>query len=293
MNNNRILIAVVAFTITTTLGIIISIDFYKHLYSGFGDSLRYGNWTNTVQLLMGQLLLLLDLVLITLYFTSTGLYQDKVYKLMRYLNLMGFFLYMPYMFYIYISNSSYFYKIGPLQQFVQIGRLVLNLVCMVLFLRARPQSQPAGIDLANYELVTYTSMGHRFVHYLLDMLFLFPVFLFWQDNMPSHSWESRYLMPAVFSLIYLVYCFLSEAIFGQTLGKIATNSCVTGIGYNPSADRILVRTLARLIPFDKLSFLFGANCHDKTSNTSVVYVDTWERVFDESNPSDALATQKN
>ncbi len=293
MKNNSIFIAVVAFALITLLGIFTSIEYYKFLFTHLEDGFRYGNFNSTVQSLTGLLLLLLDLVLIILYFTSTGIYQDKVYKLLRYLNLMSFFLYMPYLLYVYISTGSYFYKINPSQQIFQVVRLVLNLVLVVLFLRARPQSQPAPIDLANYELVSYTSMGHRFVHHLLDLLFLIPVFLFWQDKMPHHSWENPYLMELLFLLIYLVYCFLSEAIFRQTLGKIATNSCVAGIGYIPSSGRILIRTFARLIPFDRLSFLFGANWHDKTSSTSVVYVDTWEKVFEESDPSDTLATQKN
>lgn len=292
MKNNRILIAVTVFTLVTLLGIFTSIDYYKYLFTHLDDSFSYRNLNNTVQSIAGLLLLLLDLVLITLYFTSTGLYQDKVYKLLRYLNLMSFFLYMPYLLYVYISTGSYFYKINPTQQLLQVGRLVLNMVCVVLFLRARPQSQPASIDLADYELVTYTSTGHRFVHHLLDMLYLIPVFFFWLDRMPGHYWDNPYLMEVLFLLIYLVYCFVSEAIFRQTLGKIATKSCVTAIGYEPSAGRILLRTLARLIPFDRFSFLFGANWHDKTSSTSVVYIDTWEKVFDDSNPSDTLATQK-
>lgn len=292
MKNNRILIAVAFFTIITLLGIFTSIDYYKYLFTHFENSFNYRNWNNSAQALTGLLFLLLDLVLIVLYFTTTGLYQDKVYKLLRYLNLMNFFLYTPYLLYIYISTGSYFYKINPSQQIFQVVRLLLNLVSIVLFLRARPQSQPASIDLGNYELVSYTSMGHRFVHHLLDMLYLIPVFLFWQDRLPNYSWENPYLMEALFLLIYLVYCFLSEAIFRQTLGKMATNSCVAGIGYTPSASRILLRTLARLIPFDRFSFLFGANWHDKTSSTSVVYINTWEKVFEESDPLDTLATQK-
>lgn len=292
MKNNRILIAVVAFSIMTLLGIISSAEYYKYLFTSFGNSFRYGGWANGAQQIIGLLLLLLDLVLIALYFTSTGPYQDKVYKLLRYMNLMTFFLYMPHILYLYLSPDSYFYRMEPGQQVIQVSRQVLNLVCMVLFLRARPQSQPAAIDLAQYELVSYTSTGHRFVHYLLDMLFLIPVFLFWQERMPSHSWENPYLMQVLFLLIYLVYCFLSEAIFRQTLGKIATNSCVTAIGYQPSSGRILIRTLARLIPFDRFSFLFGANWHDKSSSTTVVYVDTWEKAFDDSNPTEGLATAK-
>ena len=136
------------------------------------------------------------------------------------------------------------------------------------------------MDLAEYELVNYTATGHRFVHYLLDVLFIIPIFLFWRQFLPYRLHENPYALQALCSLIYLIYCFLSELMFRQTLGKIATRSCVTTIGHPYTGGRMLLRTLARLIPFDRFSFLFGANWHDKTTSTAVVYVDTWEKAFE-------------
>lgn len=233
------------------------------------------------------LFVLLDLVLITFFFASTGRYQDKVYKLLRYLFLVTFFLYIPYTIYAYTSGDVYFQSFTLLQKILQITSVLANIACAVLFLRAKPQTQPAAINLVEYELVNYTSMGHRFVHHLLDMLFIVPVFLFWREVLYVRN---EYMLELLFLLVYLVYCFLSEAVFRQTLGKIATNSCVTSNGPDLTAGRVLLRTLARLIPFDRASFLFRANWHDKTTYTSVVYIDTWEKVFEDSNPGDTAAT---
>lgn len=90
---------------------------------------------------------------------------------------------------------------------------------------------------------------------------------------------------------YFLYCFLSEAIFRQTFGKIATNSCVVSKGMRLSTGRVLVRTLCRYIPFDGFSFLFRGNWHDNVSSTAVVYIDTWEKVF-EVESQDAESLQK-
>jgi hypothetical protein len=87
-------------------------------------------------------------------------------------------------------------------------------------------------------------------------------------------------------MVYFLYYFMSEAIFRQTFGKICTNSCVVSNGISLSTGRIFLRTLSRYIPLDPLSFLWKGNWHDSVSNTNVVYVNTWEKVFDEGSPGD-------
>ena len=288
---NAKFIAVTTLLVLRVYGIVRGVNYYKRFFSDLYDVIRYDGIGGVVQI-VNMLFLLLDLTLIIVFFASTGQYQDKVYKLLRYIFLINFFLHIPYTLYIYIDPESYFYRIDMLPRILQAVYQVINVVCVVLFLRAKPYTQPAAINLAEYELVSYTSMGHRFVHHLLDMVFVFPVFMFWTQVLPRIFSRNEYMMELLFVFIYLVYCFLSEAIFRQTLGKMATNSCVTSNGPELTGGRVLLRTFARLIPFDRLSFLFRANWHDKTTYTSVVYVDTWEKAFDESNPADTLATRK-
>lgn len=291
MKNNAKFIAVSALLVLHAYGIVRSISYYKYFFTNLDNLFNY-SWLNGIQQVVNMLFLLLDLTLIAVFFGSTGQYQDKVYKLLRYVFLISFFLHVPYTIYVYISPDSYFYRIDTLPKVLQVTYQAANIVCAVLFLRATPQTQPAVINLAEYELVSYTSMGHRFVHHLLDMLFVLPIFSFWTQVLPRVFSRNEYAMQLLFAFIYLVYCFLSEVIFRQTLGKMVTNSCVTSNGPELTGGRVLLRTLARLIPFDRLSFLFRANWHDKTSYTSVVYVDTWEKVFDESDPTDNAATRK-
>jgi hypothetical protein len=133
-------------------------------------------------------------------------------------------------------------------------------------------------------MVAFTTTGHRFVHHLLDVLFIIPVWLFALQLMMLRRFGSEVTELAVrfvFGTTYLMYSFLSEAIFKQTFGKMVTRSCVVSDGVDLSTGRIFRRTMARLIPFDAFSFLFGAKWHDRASATAVVYVDSWEKAFDE------------
>ncbi|MEC8885384.1 MAG: RDD family protein, partial [Bacteroidota bacterium] len=73
-------------------------------------------------------------------------------------------------------------------------------------------------------------------------------------------------------LIFLLYQGLTEYFFQKTVGKYITKTIVvTKDGKKPDAGTIALRTLCRLIPFDRLSFLITKNgFHDRFSNTQVV-----------------------
>jgi len=281
MKENRKILAVVILLAIKVLSIITSLDYYKYLFTNLFNNGYYGGIWAPIEQLFYLLVNLFEWILIGVFLSSSGLYQDKAYKLLRYFFLMGFFLYIPYTIYYYITSGGEYLQKAPLmQQVLQYGSLLGQIVCVVLFIMAKPKTQPAAIDLSEYELVSYTSTGHRFVHRLLDLLFLVPVYVFWQRILPRVWEESLYMAEVLMLILYLTYCFLSEAIFRQTLGKIVTGSCVASTGNTLTTGRILRRTMARMIPFDNISFLFGANWHDKTNNTTVVYIDTWEKVFD-------------
>ncbi|MBO9566625.1 MAG: RDD family protein [Niastella sp.] len=287
MKNREQYIAVGAVAVAEAYNIFRSFDYYKQFFTSFG---LFSGGIYAIQEMFSMLFLLFQLTLIIVFFAADGEYQDKTYKLLRFMFLMSFFLYIPYTLYIYIFKAREVFTNNDTAIMIKhsIG-VVISFVCTALFLRARPRSQPEKIDLANYELVNYTSTGHRFVHRLIDALFILPIFFFWGRILDVNN---QYVLQLVFVLVYLVYCFVAELLFRQTLGKIATNSCVTTIGTEYSAGRILVRTLARLIPFDAFSFLFKRNWHDTTSDTSVVYVNSWEKAFDESNMTDTAAVAK-
>lgn len=73
--------------------------------------------------------------------------------------------------------------------------------------------------------------------------------------------------------ISLVYYNVFEIFFARTIGKFITQTIVVDEnGEKPNHERILVRTLCRLIPFNALSFLgvYGRGWHDTISKTYVV-----------------------
>jgi uncharacterized RDD family membrane protein YckC len=67
------------------------------------------------------------------------------------------------------------------------------------------------------------------------------------------------------------YCLL-EGLTGRTIGKWITGTRVVGLeGERATFGGIVVRTLARLIPFEGISFLFSeSGWHDRLSRTRVV-----------------------
>lgn len=73
-------------------------------------------------------------------------------------------------------------------------------------------------------------------------------------------------------LIFLAYYGLSEYFFQKTAGKYVTKTIVvTENGNKPDGKTIFIRTLCRLIPFDRLSYLVTKRgFHDRFSNTQVV-----------------------
>jgi hypothetical protein len=162
---------------------------------------------------------------------------------------------------------------------------LVSLFCVIVFLVAKPERPVAKIDLSDYGLVAYTSTGHRFLHRLLDGLFIVPLILPWMQFLGG-VFRSETMMYLVAIMVYFLYYFMGESIFRQTFGKICTNSCVVSNGIGLSTGRIFLRTLSRYIPFDPLSFLWKGNWHDSVSSTNVVYVNTWEKVFEDGSPGD-------
>jgi hypothetical protein len=284
MKSNLKTVVVIIILATYVANIAFSYTYYGLVLKSFFSGFKY-NILSNIQFIFNQLMLALNITLCIIFLASQGVYKDKVYKLLRYLYVMGFFLYLPWTLYYYLNPDSYFYSIDlGWNTVMQFAFLAVHWTCAVLLLRAKPETQPANVDLSDYELVSYTSMGHRFMHYLLDVLFLLPIFYNMSQNISRPSSLNVYMTELLFLLLYLLYCLLSEAIFRQTLGKMATGSCVASIGGQLTFGKVLGRTFARLIPFDRFSFLFRANWHDTTSNTTVVYVNTWEKVFDETPP---------
>jgi len=77
------------------------------------------------------------------------------------------------------------------------------------------------------------------------------------------------ILMLVFSFIYYIFM---ESKYQKTLGKMLMKTkVVMADGTTPEVSDIITRTFCRLIPFDRISFLFTKNgFHDRLSSTMVV-----------------------
>jgi len=112
----------------------------------------------------------------------------------------------------------------------------------------------------------------RFVHFIIDsIVWLILVFIL---TLPlSANVESEMLIGyLILFATFFGYYYIMEASFQKTVAKFITKTkVVTNNGSKPSKSDILIRTLCRLIPFDRVSFLFTRNgIHDRLSGTRVV-----------------------
>jgi uncharacterized RDD family membrane protein YckC len=73
-------------------------------------------------------------------------------------------------------------------------------------------------------------------------------------------------------ILYVAYYFCFELLLGKTPGKYLTKTTVVDRhGNKPSAGRLLIRSLMRIIFYDWFTYIFGVTgLHDTVSRTLVV-----------------------
>ncbi|MBP1224330.1 RDD family protein [Flavobacterium sp. 1355] len=128
------------------------------------------------------------------------------------------------------------------------------------------------------------SSGQRFLNYILDFIFVTIIFVMIclfigvliglfgldglreaMDGMGDSGWN------LVLVVIYLSYFFITEGIFGRSIGKFITGTVlVDENGEKPDFGSVVKRSFSRLIPFDNFSFLGSRGWHDSISDTYVV-----------------------
>jgi hypothetical protein len=216
--------------------------------------------------------------------------KEKTYAWFRYMFvMMGIFSLLIDLYYFYLSGRYLFHDL--FRGIVRVIMFSCQAALVAFLIRIKPAGAVQRVNLQDYDVVVYTNSTHRFVHYLLDFIFITPIWLSIIQmffNLGSFGWGGHFDRAFVqlaaqltIGIAFFFYYFISEAIFSQTFGKMATKSCVVTNGVEFSNGRMFVRTLSRLIPLDKFSFLFGANWHDRASSTAVVYVDSWEKTFED------------
>jgi uncharacterized RDD family membrane protein YckC len=117
----------------------------------------------------------------------------------------------------------------------------------------------------------------RLIHFVVDLIafFLTAVILgFILDLfMPTPSQATMSLIVyGLFIIAFFLYFVFMEYKFQKTIGKFLTKTkVVMNDGRKPELSDILIRTACRLLPLDRISFLFTRNgFHDRLSNTIVI-----------------------
>ncbi|RNC86933.1 MAG: RDD family protein [Winogradskyella sp.] len=124
------------------------------------------------------------------------------------------------------------------------------------------------------------SSGIRFVNLIIDSIvwYILIVIVFFIVGLifPTYIINNNFTV-AVINLIlifgsFFAYHSIMEIKFQKTIGKFLTKTKVVKLnGENPTNGDIINRTFCRLIPFDRVSFLFAKNgIHDFLSKTKVV-----------------------
>lgn len=121
--------------------------------------------------------------------------------------------------------------------------------------------------------------GIRFVNFLIDFfvwlilafIMSFLIGLFIPVTAESQGILTLFVYVLFFGTFIAYYAIL-EIKFQKTIGKLVTKTKVVKMnGEKPENGDIITRTFCRLIPFDRISFLFVKNgIHDFLSKTKVV-----------------------
>ena len=118
----------------------------------------------------------------------------------------------------------------------------------------------------------------RFVHFIIDtIVWLIATVIL---TFPLKVGEGFALLLGYIILFgtFICYYYIMEVKYQKTVAKFITKTkVVMNNGNKPNKSDILVRTFCRLIPLDRISFLFTRNgFHDRFSSTQVIKDDRTE-----------------
>ncbi len=111
----------------------------------------------------------------------------------------------------------------------------------------------------------------RVINFIVDTLIYFLITLI--IILGSKSYVPKENVKWISMLIYFLYYFILEYFWGQTIGKMITKSKVISLSNDKKNYfyKVLIRTLARFVPIDIITYLFSyRGLHDWISKTIVV-----------------------
>ncbi|GAB1856148.1 hypothetical protein MHTCC0001_09830 [Flavobacteriaceae bacterium MHTCC 0001] len=116
------------------------------------------------------------------------------------------------------------------------------------------------------------SSGIRFLNFLIDFIIWLIIAAIFTFPLNANNGNQMLLGYMIMFAAFIGYYGIMEIKFQKTVGKFITKTKVVKInGEKPEKGDIIARTFYRLIPFDRLSFLFVKNgFHDLLSKTKVI-----------------------
>lgn len=125
--------------------------------------------------------------------------------------------------------------------------------------------------------VNVVGSGIRFVNFLIDFIIwlILAIIVIFTIGLVVQPTNESFISLLGYILIlgaFIAYYAIMEIKFQKTVGKFITKTKVVKMdGTKPETSDIITRTFCRLIPFDRISFLFVRNgIHDFFSKTKVV-----------------------
>tara|TARA_R110002111_G_C5838303_1_gene358609 strand:- start:90 stop:671 length:582 start_codon:yes stop_codon:yes gene_type:complete len=116
------------------------------------------------------------------------------------------------------------------------------------------------------------SSGIRFLNFIIDFIIWLIIAAIFTFPLSANDGNQMLLGYVIMFATFIGYYAIMEIKFQKTIGKFVTKTRVVKMnGEKPENSDIISRTFCRLIPFDRVSFLFTKNgIHDFLSKTKVV-----------------------
>ncbi|SHL94293.1 RDD family protein [Flavobacterium xanthum] len=112
----------------------------------------------------------------------------------------------------------------------------------------------------------------RFLNFIIDIIVWFIIVAILTSQLNPKDPVQMLFGYLIFFASYIGYYAFMETKYQKTIGKFITKTKVVNKnGAKPKGGDILRRTFCRLIPFDRISFLFTPNgFHDRLSDTTII-----------------------
>jgi uncharacterized RDD family membrane protein YckC len=120
---------------------------------------------------------------------------------------------------------------------------------------------------------SWTRLLHFVIDFLAILIIYFIISLIIGFLYRTNDLTTAYFLGAlVFLISFLGYYFGLESTYQKTLAKFITGTkVVKSDGQKPDSSEIALRTFTRLLPFDRISYIFTKNgFHDSFSKTIVI-----------------------